>query len=102
MSGSSRRFDMIAVYVTFEIDNVDEDRVRTVAKEARGMFEGMAGLRSKFFTLSESRARNFYVWESETAARQFFSDQLVERVTGLYGVRPHIEFAEILEWVDNS
>jgi hypothetical protein len=42
------------------------------------------------------------VWESEVVARQFFSDQLLARVTGLYGVRPQVEFAEIVEMVDNS
>jgi len=95
---------MIAVFVTFDSDSLDEERVRKVAAEARGTFEGMAGLRHKLFTLSEkgNRATNVYVWESEDAARQFFSDQLLERVTSLYGVRPQIEFAEILEFVDNS
>jgi len=94
---------MIAVFVTFESDRLDEARVRTVAAEARGLFEDMAGLRSKYFTLDESkqRATNVYVWESDDAARQFFSDELVERVTGLYGVRPHVEFAEIIELVEN-
>jgi len=95
---------MIAVFVTFDSDHLDEERVRKVAAEARGMFEGMTGLRNKFFTLDEkkSRARNVYVWESEDAARQFFSDQLLERVAGLYGVRPQVEFAEIIEFVDNA
>jgi heme-degrading monooxygenase HmoA len=95
---------MIAVFVTFDSDTLDDARVGKVAADARGMFEGMAGLRNKFFTLDEKqhRARNVYVWESEDAARQFFSDQLLERVTDLYGVRPQIEFAEILELVDNS
>ena len=42
------------------------------------MFEGMPGLRSKVFTFDKERKRatNFYVWESEDAARSFFSDQL--------------------------
>jgi len=95
---------MIAVFVTFDSDSLVEARVRKVAAEARGAFEGMTGLRNKLFTLGEkkSRATNVYVWESEEAARRFFSDQLVERVTGLYGVRPDIEFAEIVELVDNS
>ena len=39
---------------------------------------------------------------NRTSARKFFSDQPLERVTDLYGVRPHIEFAEIVEAVDNS
>jgi hypothetical protein len=64
----------------------------------------MAGLRNKFFTLAESHkeATNVYIWDSEQAAREFFSDQLLDRVTGLYGVRPRIEFAEVVEFVDNS
>jgi hypothetical protein len=95
---------MIAVFVTFEADDLDAARVRTVAAEARPMFEGMPGLHSKLFTLAETgtRATNVYVWESEGAARQFFSPELVARVTDLYGVRPRIEFAEIVASVDNS
>lgn len=95
---------MIAVFVTFEADDLDEARVRKVATEARGMFEQMPALRTKLFTLARAghRATNVYVWESEDAARTFFSDQLVERVTSLYGVRPRIEFADIVELVDNS
>ena len=95
---------MIAVFVTFDSDTLDEERVRNVAAEARGMFEGMPNLRNKFFTLGEKQnyATNIYVWESEDAAREFFSDQLLARVTGLYGIQPQIEFAEVLELVDNS
>jgi hypothetical protein len=44
---------------------------------------------------------NFYVWESE-AARAFFTEELVERVTGLYGVRPDVEFVDIVTVVDNT
>jgi heme-degrading monooxygenase HmoA len=75
-----------------------------VAENARGMFEGMPGLRFKFFTFDEKqqRATNFYVWDSQDAAEAFFSDELRERVTGLYGVPPSIDFVEIAEIVDNS
>jgi len=44
---------------------------------------------------------NFYVWDSEEAAKVFFTDQLLERVAGLYGVRPSIEFAQIGALVEN-
>ena len=95
---------MIATFVTFDADDLDEARVRKIAAEARGMFEHMPNLRAKLFTLAESkqRATNVYVWESEAAARDFFTTELVERVTGLYGVRPRVEFAEIVELVDNA
>jgi heme-degrading monooxygenase HmoA len=96
---------VIGVNVTFDYAG-DFDRARTikVAENARGLFEGMAGLRFKAFTFNEEqqRAANFYVWDSEEAARGFFTDELRERVTGLYGVAPVIEFVEIAEIVDNS
>jgi hypothetical protein len=96
---------MIGVNVTFNYDgDFDRARVLGVAQNARAMFEGMPGLRFKFFTFDEKkqRATNFYVWESKDAAERFFSDELRERVTGLYGVAPSVDFVEIAEIVDNS
>jgi hypothetical protein len=96
---------VIGVNVTFQYEaSFDRERVIGVAVSARATFEGMPGLRYKFFTLDESerRATNFYVWDSKEAALEFFSDQLRERVTGLYGVMPTIEFVEIAQIVDNS
>jgi hypothetical protein len=95
---------MIGVFVTFRYgDSFDQRAVRKIAETARPRFEGIPGLRSKAFTL-DSRSRqavNFYVWESEEAAKAFFTDELVERVTGLYGVRPSIEFVQIAALVEN-
>jgi len=96
---------MIGVNVAFNYNgDFDRARVLGVAQNARAMFEGMPGLRFKFFTFDEKqqRATNFYVWESKDAAERFFSDELRERVTGLYGVAPSIDFVEIAEIVDNS
>jgi len=96
---------MIGTFVTFQYDgDLDAGMVEKIASEVRGMFEGMPGLRSKAFTFDKERKRavNFYIWESEDPARAFFTDALRERVTGLYGVAPDIEFVEIAELVDNS
>src|SRR5215813_9239269 len=96
---------MIGVFVTFRYgDNFDEQAVRRIAEAARPRFEGMPGLHSKAFTINPGKreATNFYVWDSEDAARAFYSDALLERVTGLYGVRPSVEFAEIATLVENS
>jgi hypothetical protein len=64
----------------------------------------MPGLHSKLFTIDTERreARNVYLWDSESAARAFFTEELTHRVTGLYGVRPTIEFVEIAGLVDNA
>ena len=96
---------MIGVNVTFQYDeDFDRARVLSIAENARGTFEGMPGLRSKAFTVDDARHRamNFYVWDSADAARRFFSDEMRERVTGLYGVEPTIDFVEIAQLVDNS
>jgi heme-degrading monooxygenase HmoA len=95
---------MIGAFVTFRYgDRFDEQALRKIAGEARTKFEGMPGLRSKAFTVNAGKreAVNFYIWESEDAARAFFSDALLERVAALYGVRPSVEFVQIAALVQN-
>jgi heme-degrading monooxygenase HmoA len=96
---------MIGVFVKFHYgDHFDEPGLRKIAETARERFEGMPGLRSKAFTLHSGKreATNFYVWDSEDAAKAFFTDQLLERVTDLYGVRPSVEFVQIASLVENN
>ena len=96
---------MIGVFVTFRYgDNFNEQTVRKIAETARAKFEGMAGLRSKAFTLNSAKreATNFYVWDAESAAKQFFNDEMLTRVTWLYGVPPSVPFVEIAVLVDNA
>src|SRR5436190_14754545 len=95
---------MIGVFVTFRYgDNFNEQTVRKIAETARSKFEGLAGLRSKAFTLNPAKreATNFYVWDSEDAAKAFFTEELLDRVTDLYGVHPNIEFVQIAALVEN-
>lgn len=96
---------MIGVFVTFRYgDNFNEQALRHIAETARGRFEGMPGLRSKAFTVNAAKreATNFYVWDSEEAAKAFFNEALLARVTDLYGVRPSVEFVQIATLVDNA
>jgi hypothetical protein len=91
----------VSLYSTMTATSIA--RVVGVAKNARKMFEGPAGLRFKFFTVDEKqeRAMNFYVWDSQEAAEAFFTDELRQTVTGLYGVSPTVSYLEIAELVDN-
>ncbi len=96
---------MIGVIVTFQYeDDFDRSLIEQVAAEAAPRFEGLPDLRSKAFTvdIANRRAINFYVWQSEQGARLFFNDQMVERVTELYGVPPTIDFVEVASLVDNA
>ena len=95
---------MIGVFVTFRyVDNFDERTVRKIAETARAKFEGMPGLRSKAFALNSAKreATNFYVWDSEDAAKAFFTEELLERLTGLYSVSASVEFVQIATLVEN-
>lgn len=47
------------------------------------------------------QATNFYVWDSEDAAKALFTDELLQRLTGLYGVRPDVEFVQVAVLVEN-
>jgi hypothetical protein len=96
---------VVGVIVTFNYaGNFDRARIVKIAENARDTFADMPGLQYKFFTVDENhgRAVNFYAWDSEEAARGFFTGQMRERVTGLYGVAPAIDFVEIAETVDNT
>ena len=96
---------MIAVFVTFEYaESFDRRRILGIAEKAKGTFAGMPGLRQKAFTIDEEnrRARNVSLWESEVAARAFFTPALAEHISTLYGVRARIEFAEVAALVDNA
>jgi heme-degrading monooxygenase HmoA len=95
---------MIVVMVRFQYENeFNEARLQQIAEGARGKFQGMPGLRSKAFTVDAARrqAVNFYVWETEDAARKFYSPQMMEGVTKLYGVRPSIEYLKLAALVEN-
>jgi heme-degrading monooxygenase HmoA len=96
---------MIGVFVTFRYQHdFDSEKIRKLAEMSRSRFEKMPGLRSKAFTVNPAarEAINFYVWDSEEMAKAFFNEELLERVTGLYGARPSIAFVEIAALVDNA
>ena len=96
---------MIGVFETCRFgDKFDEHAVRKIAETARAKFEGMPELRSKAFTFNAAKreASNFYVWDSENAAKAFFTDQVLDRVTDLYGVRPTVEVVQIATLVENT
>ncbi|SLM49790.1 conserved protein of unknown function [Nitrospira japonica] len=95
---------MIAVMVRFQYDTeFNEAHLQQIAEGARSKFQGMPGLRSKAFTVDAARrqALNFYMWESEDAARKFFSPQMIDAVAKIYGVRPSIDYLKLATLVEN-
>lgn len=96
---------MIGAVVTLRFtDSFDESAVRKVAESASALFEGMPGLRSKAFTVNPAKreAVNFYVWDSEHAAKAFYTPGMLDRIAAAYGVRPELELVELVSLVENA
>jgi hypothetical protein len=95
---------MFGVFVTFDLGAAyDAARLSQLAQAALPKFTGMPGLISKTFTLDDAarKAVNFYVWETEAAARGFFSAETLVWVTRVYGVQPTLRFVAIAGRVEN-
>jgi len=79
----------------------DAARIRQVATAARGESNGKPGLRSKSLTIDAEHRKAVYVylWDSDDAARRFFSPERVELITALYGVVPSVRFDQEIRTV---
>ena len=96
---------MIGVIVTIGPgENLDRQRASAVAEQEAPMFEGMDGLRSKVFMWDDETGTvtSTYVWESEAAARAFFTPEVKAQIIELYGVEPQVRFAEVSAMIDNG
>jgi hypothetical protein len=96
---------MIGVIVTIgPADELTRERASAVAKQEGPKFEGMDGLQSKVFMWNDETGTvtNTYVWDSEEAARAFFTPELGDLVGELYGAEPQVQFAEVSALIDNK
>ncbi len=95
---------MIAVFVTFRFgSDFNAPKLHQIAEGSAAKFEGMAGLRSKLFSVSPDlrEARNVYVWDDPQAAREFLTQAMQDRIAALYGVKPLVEYADVGALVEN-
>jgi hypothetical protein len=96
---------MIGVIVTIGPgENLDRERATAVAEQEGPVFRGLDGLVSKVFMWDDDAATviNTYVWDSEAAARAFFTPELGAKVVELYGVEPQVRFTEVSALIDNG
>jgi hypothetical protein len=97
--------DMIGVIVTIgPSEDLNRERATAVAEQEGPKFEGVDGLQSKVFMWNDETGTvtNTYVWDSESAARAFFTPELKAKVVELYGVEPQVQFAEVSALIDNK
>jgi hypothetical protein len=84
-------------------ENLDRERATAVAEREGPNFKGMDGLVSKVFMWDDETATvtNTYVWDSEEAARAFFTPEVGAMVAELYGAEPQVRFTEVSALIDN-
>jgi hypothetical protein len=78
---------MIGVIVTLGPgEDLNRQRASAAAEQAAPMFEGMDGLGSKVFMWNDETGTviNTYVWDSEAAARAFFTPELKAQIIELW------------------
>jgi hypothetical protein len=95
---------MIGVIVTIgPADELTRERASAVAKQEGPKFEGMDGLHSKVFMWNDDTGTvtNTYVWDSEEAARAFFTPEIAAHVVELWGAEPQVQFAEVSALIEN-
>lgn len=93
---------MVEVLLTFRFGpEFDEARIRQVAEGAQAEPNGTPGLRSKELMIDATNqgAVHLYAWNSEAAAREFFTPDRIELITALYGVRPTVHFKHQIKTV---
>jgi heme-degrading monooxygenase HmoA len=96
---------MIGVIVTIgPSEHLTRERASAVAEQEGPKFEGMDGLQSKVFMWNDDTrtVTNTYVWDSEEAARAFFTPEMGALVVELYGAEPQVQFAEVSALIDNK
>jgi hypothetical protein len=84
-------------------EGLDRERANAAAAQAGPMFQGMDGLASKVFMWDDETGTvtNTYIWDSEAAARAFFTPEVKALVVEHYGVEPQVRFTEVSALVDN-
>ena len=95
---------MIGVIVTIgPSKDLNRERATAVAEQEGPKFEGIDGLQSKVFMWNDETrtVTNTYVWESEQAARAFFTPELKAKVIELYGAEPNVQFTEVSALIEN-
>lgn len=82
--------------------DLDPAELRRVLGDAVPRYQGVPGLRRKYFVGNEATGGGVYEWESRAAAEAFYSQDWYERMLDVYGVQPEVEFFDVHALVDND
>ena len=102
---SARESRTVVVIVTYSFPApVSLAEVRRAAAKGAQRYRDLAGLRTKYYWLSQDgmRAGGIYVWDSRARAEAFYTPEWKQFFTEQYGVPPEIVYLHSPVMVDNT
>jgi|TARA_B100000315_G_scaffold249626_2_gene281140 hypothetical protein len=101
---SGKEAEMITVLVRFKLpDGVGSEQYKKTAEEAAPRFQGMQGLKTKYFLYNEEGyGGGFYVWESREQAEALYTEGWADAMQERMASRPEVTYFETSVVVDNE
>ena len=95
---------MITVLVRFKLpDGVGHEQYIKTAEQAAPNFQGMDGLKTKYFLYHEDGyGGGFYVWESRQQAEALYTEAWADGMEERMGARPEVIYFHTDIVVDNE
>jgi len=96
---------MIAALITFDVESPLSLEEATAKFESTAPnYRGLPHLISKAYIRSEDgrTVGGFYVWDSREAANAMYGGDWEDRVTAVYGVKPHLQYFDVPVLIENE
>ena len=94
---------VIVAIVRFPLpEGMTAEQVRTSFEGSAPSYQGLPGLRRKYYLRTEDgrEGGGVYLWESRTAAEAVYDDAWRARLTERFGAEPRVEYLECPVVVD--
>jgi hypothetical protein len=95
---------MIVVVVQLPVAKRSREAAAEAARRTAPTYVGLAdkGLLRKYYINGDAGAGGVYLWQSEAAARAWYTPEWAERMQATHGVKPTVTYYESLVVVDNE
>ena len=95
---------MITALVTFRLPNpITREQAKAAFTASAPHYQKVPGLIRKYYLLAEDgiAAGGVYLWESQEAAEQLYTEEWKKYIAGKYGTEPNITYFDTPIVVDN-
>jgi hypothetical protein len=95
---------MIVVVVQLPVPKRSREAAIQSARKTAPTYTGLAskGLIRKYYINGDAGAGGVYLWQSEAAARGWYTPEWAEQMEPTHGVKPIVTYYESLVVVDNE